>query len=514
LTDVLASDGTFDLPESFRQVHHAWVGQRMTAMAEMHVTGRSAANRRRALLRLAMAPTIWQACPEASAASAPKGSSPIAGNRDERNVIDFGADATGQSDSTEAFRRAIAASQFLFVPAGRFVIGDLAIRSGFSLRGIGPPSELLQRRGSRYGLWCDSGSPVLADNLGDIRIQGLHLRGLCDVDGFSEHRHLLNLNGVSRCVVDRVSFTAFCGDAILLGSSNRGATERHNQAVTISACTFDGVNHQNRNGISVIDCDGLTIEGCSFMRTSRPDMPGAIDLEPDANAFHVLRNVRIANNRFADIGGNVGVVSLVVQTRLATPAQGIVIRNNEIRGARRAAFCLLQRGEVAKSARPRDLQLADNTVLVGAERPFHIEGVDNLAITGNRFVGCLRSALVGYVPPALGVTDLTVLDNRFEQCGSEDSAALRVHQLVGGRFERNQWVDCGNGSAGAAAIELATGQSASLSFENNAFSAPHHLTRYAIRRSAAHRTSGAPGTFRGNRIDAGMLNDTLGSTAP
>lgn len=235
-------------------------------------------------------------------------------------------------------------------------------------------------------------------------------------------------------------------------------------------------------------------------------MPGAIDLEPDANPFHVLRNVRITNNRFADIGGNVGVVSLVVLARMATPSEGILVSHNEIHGARRAAFCLLQRGEVDKASRPRRLEISHNTVLAGADRPFHIEGVHQTTIAGNRFVACHRSALVGYVPPALSVTELTMIGNRFEQCGWQDTAGLRVHHLLGGRFERNEWIDCGNGGPGAAAIELARGQSASLDFESNTFSAPLGLTRYAIRRSAAHRSASVPGRFRGNRIDAGMLN--------
>ena len=425
---------------------------------------------------------------------------------DELNVVAAGADATGQSDSSAAFKRAIASSLAVFVPAGRFVIGDVALRSGLSLRGMGDRSELVQRRGSHYALWCDSGSPTIRDNLPDIRISNLHLRGLCEEDGFSEHQHLLNLNGVTRCLVEGVGFTGFRGDGIYLGSSNRGATERHNQDVAIRQCTFDGVNHQNRNAISVIDCDGLSIDGCRFERVSRPDMPGAIDLEPDANPFHVVRNVRITRNWFADIGGGVGVVSMVVPAKMATPPEDVVVSHNEVQGARRAAFCLLQRGQVDKASRPRRLKISLNTVLAETDRPFHIEGVHQVTIAGNRFVACRRSALVGHVVPALGVTELTMIGNRFERCGWQDNAGLRVHQLLGGQFERNEWIDCGNGGPGAAAIELADGHSASLDFKRNTFSAPLGLTRYAIRRSLSHRSVGAPGRFSGNHLGAGMLN--------
>lgn len=477
-------------------------------MAWMHFAARAAATRRRALLRIGMAYTIWQVWPSAWARDIES-----TGTADELNVIASGADPTGVSDSSAALRRAIAASNSVFVPAGHFVIGDVALRSGLSLRGVGRRSELVQRRGSQYGLWCDSGSPASADNLRDIQIRSLHLHGHCDVDGFSEHQHRLNLNGVTRCKVEGVGFTAFRGDGIYLGSSNRGATERHNRDVEIRQCMFDGVNHQNRNAISVIDCDGLTIDGCAFERVARPDMPGAIDLEPDANSFHVVRDVRITNNRFTDIGGNVGAVSLVVPVRMANPAEGIEVSHNEIRGSRRAAFCLLQRGEVDKASRPRGLEISHNTTLAGTDRPFHIEGVHQTTIANNRFVACHRSALVGYVAPALGVSELKMIGNRFEKCGWQDTAGLRVHQLLGGRFERNEWIDCGNGGPGAAAIELASGQSASLDFESNAFSAPRGLTPYAIRRSLAHRIVGVPGSFRGNRVGAGMLNQLTEAVA-
>jgi Pectate lyase superfamily protein len=472
------------------------------ALSWQRLPGRAAATRRRVLLSIGMACPIWQAWPAQAWAS----SVAAAATSHELNVIASGADPTGQSDSSAAFRRAIAASNAVFIPAGRFVIGDVALRSGLSLRGQGHGSELVQRSGSQYGLWCDSGSPAVADNLLDIRIRSLRLRGQADVDGFSEHQHLLNLNGVTRCVVEGVSFVAFRGDAIYLGSSNLGATERHNRDVKIRDCSFDGVNYQNRNAISVIDCDGLLIDSCRFERVARPDMPGAIDLEPNLEPFHVVRNVRITNNRFSDIGGGVGVVSLVVPARMATPSQAIVVSHNEIHGARCAAFCLLQRGVVDKASRPRGLEISRNTVLAGADRPFHIEGVNRTMIEGNRFVACHRSALVGYLPPALSVTELTMIGNRFEQCGWQDTAGLRVHDLLGGRLERNEWIDCGNGGPGAAAIELGSGQSASLDFHANTFSTPLGLTRYAIRRARAHTSVGAPGRFRGNRVGAGMLN--------
>lgn len=422
------------------------------------------------------------------------------------SVLSHGADPSGATDSSSAFARAVSVSNSVLVPRGRYVIGDVRLRAGLSLQGEGDDSVLLQRRESRYALWCDSGSTDTRRNLRGLRISGLHLRGSSDVDGFSEHRHLLNLNGVTDCTVARTRFSAFRGDAIYLGSSNTAGVARHNLAVVIRGCQFDGVNHENRNAISVIDCDGLEIADCSFQRVSRDNMPGAIDIEPDAHDFHVVRNIRIHGNRFSAIGGNVAAVSLVVPAALAQPAENIIVEHNAFNGARRLAFCFLQRGQVKSEARPRGLDAIDNEISAPVDRAFQLEGVRQVTISGNRFASTDRCALVGYDAPALPVEDLVVADNRFDRCGVHDTCALRTYALRHAGFERNEWIDCGNGGPGAAAVELGNGDSGGLAFRQNVFAAPNGLMRYAIRRAPGHRPTTEANTFTDNRLAAGLLN--------
>lgn len=449
----------------------------------------TAAQRRRLLWRApALAAWAWHGRAQAAAVS----------------VLDHGADPSGQRDSSAAFGRAIEAASLVRVPKGRYLLGDVRLRDGLQLQGDGPDSVLLQRSGSQYALWCDSGSADPADNLRGLRISDLQLRGSTELDGFSEHCHLLNLNGVSDCSVERVQFSAFRGDGLYLGSSNTYGLQRHNLGVTVRDCGFDGVNHGNRNAISVIDCDGLEVLNCSFRRVARDNMPGAIDVEPDAHDFHVVRNIRIRGNRFTDIGGNVAAVSLVVQTALAQPAEHIVVEGNRFDGARRLAFCFLQRGAVAAAAWPRSLAALDNEVGAGVERPFHLEGVRDVTIARNRFGASPRCALVGYDAPALPVYDLVVSDNRFDHTGRRDSCALRTYDLHRARFERNDWLDCGNAGPGAAAVELGRGDASGLVFQDNRFAAPDGLMRYAVRRTAGHRSGDAGSRFTGNRLDPGL----------
>jgi hypothetical protein len=93
-------------------------------------------------------------------------------------------------------------------------------------------------------------------------------------------------------LIDNCVIEGFRGDGIIFGSGlNDNAapntlTERHNVDVTVTNCYIDGVNNDNRNGISVIDGNGVTIENNYFTRCSRSNMPGAIDIEPDAGVFY------------------------------------------------------------------------------------------------------------------------------------------------------------------------------------------------------------------------------------
>jgi hypothetical protein len=422
------------------------------------------------------------------------------------SVLRHGADPSGTSDSTLAFTRAIAASDSVFAPRGRYLVGDVELRAGLMLRGEGKLTQLVQRRGSRYALWCDSGSADPARSLRGVHISDLALQGTSDVDGFSEHRHLLNLNGVIGCTVARIGFSAFRGDAVYLGSSNTAGFRRHNIDVTIRDCHFDGVNRENRNAISVIDCDGLEIAGCSFQRVTRDDMPGAIDIEPDANDFHVVRNIRIRNNRFTDIGGNVAAVSLVVPIALKQTVENIRIERNFFSNLRSLAFCFVQRSRAPVSAWPHGLMALDNEVASSVDRPFQLEGVRQVTICRNRFGATARCALVGYENPALPVEDLLVAENRFDHCGRNEDCALRIYALHRARFERNEWIDCGNGGFGSAALELGPGESGGMVFERNAFAAPDGLMRYAIRRSRGHRQRSELNAFTDNRLAGGMSN--------
>jgi hypothetical protein len=391
------------------------------------------------------------------------------------SVLDFGADPTGATDSSAAFQTAINNLDFVDVPAGTYQAGGVVLRGGTTLAGDGERSVIRQRTGERFAFTCDSGSSDRRVNLCDITVRDLQLRGTCDVDGFSEFVHLLSLNGVTRATAERVIFRGFRGDGLYIGSANVAGKERHNIDVVVRNCLFDGINLQNRNAISVIDCDGLLIHSCCFVDVTRTDMPGAIDLEPDANPFHVVRNLRITGNRFTRVGG-AGSIVLYVPARLRHMPSNIVIEYNTIESTKGAAFVLVQIVEPPADALPQAIVIRGNTVMGHYAKDFELRGLTGVEILENVFEGATQTSLIGGHDPGDVVRDVTLRRNTFKRCGSEAGVGVSVADVDGLEVTGNMWTDCGNG-APASAVAFADGRSRRVVWSGNRFVSPNSRTR-------------------------------------
>ena len=252
------------------------------------------------------------------------GSGALAQAAPARSVLDFRA--PGDRDDTPAFTRAIAAAPHIHVPAGgglgpdgAYLIADVAPSAGTEISGDGIGRTVIRPSGNAgAAIYCDSGSA-------EARVRGIVIRDLTfegwSVErGFSDHRHLVNLGGVEDARIERVAFKAFQGDGLMVSSGRIPRSERHNRNLSVLDCVFDGVNNQNRNGISVIDGDGVRIERCAFSNCTRPNMPGAIDFEPDESVFAIIANVAVRGCRFENIGGNVGVIAFQIPRWARMPA--------------------------------------------------------------------------------------------------------------------------------------------------------------------------------------------------
>lgn len=416
---------------------------------------RASGGARRGWLRGLLA-SVAVSVPHGGAAGA-RGSPARAGPAGVADVRDFGAVGDGVSDDTAAIQAAIDAGACVRIPAGTYRVGRLSLRSHVSIVGDGAASVLQGSPGTTM-LHALSASPAVP--IENVELRGLRLSGAVTRAGFSEHVHLLAVAGVRNLLVERVQFVGFQGDGLYLGANLDNS--RHNAAVRVLDCLFDGVNKDNRNCISVIDGDGVIVRGCVFRRSSRRDMPGFIDVEPNDPA-NVVRNIQITGNHFEDTDGAIGAISFVVlKPRLKVPPETFVVSHNTfdttIRmvslrigadyGVRQNVVVTGNSGRVASVGDfypvVRGLVIGQNTLsvtgpaalghaatdsvvdvaVVGnaidggdvARGAFDIRCGSDHVVSGNLFTHHVRYALLcGMQGGAL--SNVSILGNRFRRCG-------------------------------------------------------------------------------------------------
>lgn len=170
------------------------------------------------------------------------------------------------------------------------------------------------------------------DEAENLTIQNLSLQGNVAALGFSEHVHLIELFGASNVDIHHVKLDGFRGDGIYLGFHGK-----HNKNISISDATFDGITKNNRNAISIIDGTNIKITNNQFYNTTRRDMPGAIDIEPNRNKEHVVKKITISNNIFSNIGGKAAIV-VSIKSKLSSVISDIFIYGNRIQNTNRGIF--------------------------------------------------------------------------------------------------------------------------------------------------------------------------------
>lgn len=286
------------------------------------------------------------------------------------NILDYGAVGDGETDDTEAFLAARAASAHVYFPGGyhyilNFTYADsvfsgAALTTGTTLSGDGPTSIISPTPDNVYAaIGCDSGAA--GSFVTDICIRDLKFLGDVEGAGHAEQSHLIFLSGVKRVQIERCSFIGAQGDAVLLASGSGGpSTERHNYDVIIRDSYFDGVLYNvvgGRNPISAVDIDGMIIDGNTFTRWGQSDMPGGIDFEPD-QSFGIIKNVRITNNKFDLSGGNRGHVIFAVGNIASANWENCLVAHNHFSG--NTAVCIYSNATIGtvKNA----VTITDNTM--------------------------------------------------------------------------------------------------------------------------------------------------------
>lgn len=422
------------------------------------------------------------------------------------SVRDFGAKCDGVTDDAAAVQRAINATPKILFPRGTCLLNSTVIlRNGTKLRGEGVNISIVKQGGvsgpSMGSFYADSGRA--SGTLAGIEFANMTIYGQSDVLGFSEFQHLVSLNGVKDVLVDNVEFKGFRGDALYIGSGSKAGDERHNENVTVKGSIFDGVNYSNRNGISIIDANGVLIESSKFLNTTNPKMPGAIDIEPDANSFHVIKNIVIRNDRFINIGGSAGVISFVFNSHLNQAPVNITVQGNIVSGAATGVFYL---GGVRLTpiSPPNNLVISNNKIST-LRRPFEIYGANHFKINGNVFSGAQSASLIGYVNATDKCMYGAVSNNVFKNLKNDGLVVFSADYL---EISRNRFVDIGNGEAGNYAIDFGIGTSSYVRIKDNIITAVLGKTVFAIQKEAGHTFT--PSTnFAGNNVFIGVSGNAF-----
>lgn len=433
----------------------------------------------------------------------------------------YNADPTGANNATAAVNAAIAEAaakgKEVFVPRGVFTVGDVRLAGNVGIVGGGWNSVFRFRSGYNYVFIANpgnNGTANVADNLRNIRIRNLRIEGSTAVPIFSQYKHLIKLNAVSDVLLEDLQLVGFQGDGIYISGTSDSGAERHNERISIKRCHFDGINKENRNAISVVDCDSLLVDDCYFTRCSRLTMPGPIDIEPNNNAFHRIRNINIRNNRFKNNGGGVASICVVLQNvAWSQPSTNFHIIGNTFESSATADFYFNQArvGGVTEAEPEHNVQYCNNLGMNGTT-PFDIANGSGISIGSNRWTNYANEARLGWTSNDHKVRAITLQNNAFTRCGAKGGKALTVFSVSRLNISNNDWKDCGAGTTGAAiAIDFNAGISEYVTIAANRMWAPTGKTYAAIQKEAVHTFTPATNKFYQN--DIGTLTNTFQANA-
>ncbi len=344
------------------------------------------------------------------------------------DITEFGASAAAGDDTAAiqaAFDKAKAnPASTVKIPAGTFEGNGLFLWSNTTLEGVGPSSIIRTSDGGMGAMITvnpvtGAGATArLAEK--QVKIQNLTLMGNTAKEGYRQHTDLLRFFGVETSTVSKVRFVGFRGDGLYIGDglADKGVI-RHNKDLIIEDCEFDGVNKQNRNGITVGDGENVIIRRCKFTRTTSDKSPGTIDIEQNKNNYHVTQNIQILDCEFNDNGGTGIVVDVATPQRtMKRPMNTLIFKRNKIRNQQRRGILLNQFSEFDATAAQSGVIVQDN-VIEKTPIPIAIEGIQGIDIVGNTIRDTERGIMVGFGKKGRGTQNINIRNNTFERVGSD-----------------------------------------------------------------------------------------------
>lgn len=421
---------------------------------------------------------------------------------------------TGTDDSS-AFQAAVDAINALgggtiLVQSGKYLVNNVNLKSYVSVLGEGSGTQLYQYEDPIGAIQCilgvniGGGNADESNNVREVKVSNLKLIrtnriAYTSSSGYQQFFHLISILGGTDIAISGVRFEGYNGDGIYIsgGGGQAGASEVHNYDVKISGCYFYGIDWQNRNAISVIDCEGLLVEGCTFRNSTSQYQPGPIDIEPNAFAYHRLLDLKFIGNRFTNCKGSAAAAICFNIPDMAYSSQpsGFIITGNNVDGVTftAPAFRLWHLGG-ANNLRDHKAIVNANTV-TRCERPFFIGGFVNVSVIDNKFSRCINSAAIGSNNNTAYNVD--VRSNTFNTVGSTDGRAVNTYYAQKLSIVDNNFINCGPDSGSGTIVLFNAGSSDTVEVSRNLF---QNLTRTVTAIGVAgHTTDAASNSSNGNR---------------
>lgn len=247
----------------------------------------------------------------------------------------------------------------------------------------------------------------IVHSISNVKIENITFEVHNDGKNFHEFMHTIKVIGINGLLIEGCTFKDFWGDAICLShyGDTPGTGERtRNQNVKILNSTIvGGDHHNNRNGISVINGKNVLIKENIIRNTSRKDMPGGIDVEPN-NSAYTIDNISILDNILEKIRTN----AILVYIPKGSPAHNIAIKRNTVKSSGNGIYIGIN------SDNTTDNLTISNNIIDSNTNPYCFDGnglSNKWTICGNTFDRPCRQVIPGNIK----VANLVVKNNKKKQ---------------------------------------------------------------------------------------------------
>lgn len=364
----------------------------------------------------------------------------IAQFNDRINALDFGVKAdydpiskTG-TDNSDFIEKMFAVKVSVYeLPVGDILLDrHLKIPNGVLIKGSGAYRTKIYRgtsTGSSTGVLYQL-SASDAEILEGSIISDVSFWGQVNETNHNQWTHLASVAGTRNAKYIRCHFWGFRGDGILVSSGPANGDRRRNINVKIEDCYFNGLVSNNRNGVSVIMADDITIQNNFFENIGAPTLSqsvGAIDVERNSITTQVTGNVRILNNIFKDISttNTAGIALFCFGDNIegGIPSS----KNHEIRGNR---FINCYWGisvpeaklDMSNNVTPTGLNI-DSNFFIQNVKAIQLNANSNVSIKNNHFYGNNANGKFSNIElwSIYVVKNLSIKDNFFYNTGRNAS---------------------------------------------------------------------------------------------